>query len=945
MVIKRSYLYYFFFLYFSLLQFAMGQAPSMWHITDIDGLPSQTVYHTVQDSKGYVWIATSNGICRFDGKNFKSYQSTSLNDNEILKVDVDPIGRIWFNNLSGQLFYIENEVIHDVQDLLNEETQLIRDFAIDGHSIWISLINEKKQGIYFTIGNLPFNEVGIFSPIFEYKEAYSFTSSFVLESQSAYISMRKEKSAYYYCYQMNKEAKELIKIDSIPYEHAYSLRFFFKYREKKYIQNSKIKSKYLLKTNNGHVDSYFELDHSGSINHISVVDDSFWILTRQGIVIIPIDNPKPERKEQLLDNISTNHMMIDDEGNKWISTASQGIYVINAPQIRIFQKNNYPLPSNEIYSLEYNKFHHQLWLGHNEGKISIIDDQFNNHILAFNSTGRVVDIMVDHNYTPWCVHEKALIRLNADLTQKIRFNYSMKTILESKENEIFLGTSLGVLRIPEDKLDSLDNKHSMSLEKISYKKTYSILQSFSDEIWLGTTKGIFIYNDTLSPYLEKENQVAYNVSSMTQTPDSVIWVATRGDGLIGIKNHQILYRYNYENGIASNTVKKVFATKDHLWVGTDNGLNKLDLATKKWEWINKSHGLPSNEINAIEVVEDQVWIGTPKGLANFSAHAIHANYIPPQMHITAIQLEEKDTLVLDSFFLPHDQNSIQIEFAGIGFRGKGKMFYQYKMSGIDEKWVNTESRFARYPKLPPGEYLFEVFAINKDHIKSKHSAKVSFFIQAPWWQTWWFRFLCALGFVSAGAMFLKVRLQRQKQEQLYLRLIFEQSQYAKITLEEELEFLNLYLKLEKLRFMDEIDIQFVVSPELLDLSDEIHLPPLLIQPIIENSFKHGFLYREGPGILKINFSIKEAFIICTIQDNGVGRKKATSLGQQPLKDRPSSGLKTAKERLNINNLGHQIPKGENTGVEIIDLHDDNNIVTGTLVILKIYCSELANIEN
>ena len=94
-----------------------GQEPGMWQLTDDDGLPSNTVYHTVQDQKRFIWIGTERGICRFDGKNFKTYKSKELNDSEILKIEIDPLNRVWFRNLSGQLFYIEDEIIHNAQHL------------------------------------------------------------------------------------------------------------------------------------------------------------------------------------------------------------------------------------------------------------------------------------------------------------------------------------------------------------------------------------------------------------------------------------------------------------------------------------------------------------------------------------------------------------------------------------------------------------------------------------------------------------------------------------------------------------------------------------------------------------------------------------------------------------------------------------------------------------
>ena len=348
---------------------------------------------------------------------------------------------------------------------------------------------------------------------------------------------------------------------------------------------------------------------------------------------------------------------------------------------------------------------------------------------------------------------------------------------------------------------------------------------------------------------------------------------------------------------------------------------------------------------------------------------------------------------MNSIDLTYDQNSIHLDFIGIGFKAKGDISYQYKMSGVDKNWVTTKSRFARYPNLALGDYLFEVLAINEDQVLSAIPAMVNFSIHPPWWKTWWFRLLAVLVIGGIVSYFVNARMQRQRTEQEFLdqvntlktqalrsqmnphfifnalnaiqkflttndreqamrylsrfgkliRLIFEQSQKEKISLEDELEFLNLYLDLEKLRFMEKVSILLSVDPELLDISDEINIPPLLIQPIIENSFKHGFLYKEEAGHLKINFSKNEAYLICTIEDDGIGRKKAAELGQSELKDRPSSGLKIAQGRLHIYE-SDQVDVADESGVKITDLYQENGEVCGTLVEVKIYCKDFENIE-
>jgi len=286
--------------------------------------------------------------------------------------------------------------------------------------------------------------------------------------------------------------------------------------------------------------------------------------------------------------------------------------------------------------------------------------------------------------------------------------------------------------------------------------------------------------------------------------------------------------------------------------------------------------------------------------------------------------------------------------------------------------------------------VFLLFAESQAHAQEPASVYLS--IKPLCWKIWWFRALFLFSIGGTIAHLTKTHKRHKKKEQYFLdqikefktkalrsqmnphfifnalnaiqkflttndreqainylsnfgklmRLVFDHSQLEKITLEEEIEFLKLYLDLEKLRFMDTIDIQLEISPFLRDKSDEIHLPPLLIQPIVENAFKHGFLYKKEPGILSIKFSRKNAFLICHIEDNGIGRKKSTALGQKTSRDRPSSGLKISKERLNIlrSNKNLDATNIEKSELNFMDLYDKNGNVEGTLVKIKIYCSDL-----
>ena len=710
---------------------ADAQEPGMWHITDDDGLPSRTVYHTVQDHKGYIWMGTEKGICRFDGQKFKVYKSEEFNDNEILKVEIDPLGRVWFRNLSGQLFYIDNEIIHNAQHLFSQKLSNVSDFIIDDHTIWIIFQNGTKQTNKYHLTRLSFDKKGVFSPLYIYDHTFSAFHGFRKSEHSIYIFPRDSKNDYKLIH-LDKELNTFNVKNNLLAKDGVGLLSYYVIKEQLYLLFSKNQEFFITKLVGDKTEKFLDFKKKVIINNLQILDEQFWILTSEGLIVQSILSDQLKESPSLLANKSTNHLMVDHEGNKWISTTGNGIYIITAPQTQVIQTNNFNLPNNEIYSLEYDHLTRRMLLGHSKGQVSIINDEFKNQIIASNPSGRIVDILVDQSGDYWCVNEAELIVFNPDLTVKKRFWPGVKTLLQTKNEDIWMGAYKDVSRMPQEKIDfiHLENKNQF-LERILFNRTYTIYQDYADDIWIGTVNGLHIYRDTVQPFLENEKQIAYNVSSITQSMDSIIWVATRGDGLIGIKDNKVIERIKAENGLASNTIKKIFTTPHQIWVATDNGVTKIDLKSKRTEWINTADGLPSNEVNDIEIVGNQVWVATSKGLAIFSVTAKHKNKIPPPIYISNIKLEEKNTIVQDSFLLSYDQNNIQIDMIGLGYKGKGDISYQYKLFGLENNWVHTSSQFARYPNLPPGEYYFEVFAVNEDQVKSNEPASVYFSIRPP----------------------------------------------------------------------------------------------------------------------------------------------------------------------------------------------------------------------
>jgi LytS/YehU family sensor histidine kinase len=167
-----------------------------------------------------------------------------------------------------------------------------------------------------------------------------------------------------------------------------------------------------------------------------------------------------------------------------------------------------------------------------------------------------------------------------------------------------------------------------------------------------------------------------------------------------------------------------------------------------------------------------------------------------------------------------------------------------------------------------------------------------------------------------------------------IRIVFEYSKKKEITFANEIEMLDVYLSLEKLRFKEKIDIHFNISEEVEAQKENIYIPPLLIQPIIENSFKHGLFHKNTKGNLYISFDLENRNVLkCVIEDDGVGRTEANAHSIWREKQQVSSGLATTKERIQFWHKKNNATANEE--LMIIEDLEENGIAKGTRITIKL----------
>jgi ligand-binding sensor domain-containing protein len=955
----KKYIHLFFLLLFVLVKCdsLQAQEPYYWQLTDEDGLPSMTVYQITQAQTGLIWIATANGLCSFDGKNIKQYDDSALNDQEILKIQEAPDGKIWGINLSGQLFFLNDagklEVVEKIGEVkLSKVTQfylfdtkiiigeiikayVTNSMTYDFQTKKTELLNDKIKGnIGFIIKNN--------------------TNEFIVESQTS-------ESAFIYQFHTDSDNIKLcFQTDSIINHHIgiYKNQVLFPYR------GGRIKKMGLT---TGTYQGFIYLNDL--TKNIRTINGKTFFILNQGV-----KKYDGVIEEFLFPTKSMNDVFLDKENNL-LFASNEGIFIVPSEKTTVFNTLNSTLSSSKITAIFKDK-QNNIFFGNDNGYFNTYHNNSTINPKPTEIKGRILFIEKAGNNIIY--GGDSGIRDNLNIIPKA--NIGAKCFFYSSKGRYFYGASYAFGDVTKKQYN-----------RIFALRTYAIAETPDGTIWIGSDKGIYTYDGKeTKPFLDENGkQTLYRISAMKTDADGRLWATSTGHGVVVIKDGKVEKTLNEANGFYTNTFNCLYIENGIVWLGSDKGVIRYNPATGETLLINKYYGLPSDEILALCTDKETLLIGTAKGLVTIPFDALIPNMIAPNLHLLQVKVNEVLRKTTQSTIeLSHNENNILIEYISYQYRSRGNARYEYRITELDTAWTMTDQRSLRFPNLSAGDYHFELRAINENDLRSEETIRLHFQIAKPFWLRWWFigSVLGLVGFGVWGYSYMRFRRMQEQQAlessfkskmgdlkmqalqaqmnphfifnalnaiQHFLtindeenavkflskfakliRIVFEYSKKKEITFANEIEMLDVYLSLEKLRFKEKIDIHFNISEEVEAQKENIYIPPLLIQPIIENSFKHGLFHKNTKGNLYISFDLENRNVLkCVIEDDGVGRTEANAHSIWREKQQVSSGLATTKERIQFWHEKNNATANDDL-MRIEDL-EENGIAKGTRITIKL----------
>lgn len=1018
------------------------------------GLSQNSAKCILQDSKGYIWIGTWDGLNRFDGYNFITYKSSiTVNSNEISNQTINALfedknGVLWIGTETGLNSFDRknqkfNQYKRNYQDPFSISSDTILCIAEESQDImWIGTNNglnkfDKRTGYFYHFKLNPNNA----------NSPSNNTINCILLDENANIWFgtneglnffdRKEKIFHHwYANPSNKNSLSSDLIHDLLIIDEKTLWVCTNNGLDLYSLRNKTFSHYYYNP---------EDPYSISNNNITAImlDDekNIWIGTFGGG--LNQFNKKTKKfnhffndiyNERSLSNDYINSIYQDRSGIIWVATAWKGVNKIDKYSNRfkhynhssddskslnnnnvwsIFQDNNRKLwiatdLGINIYDTSSHEFTFMKHIPGNKNSIpsnltrAIFQDSYNNYWIGTSDAGFCVFHSKNKTFQTF-QHNPADV--NSLSCNRINFFY------EDKNNNIWIGTDYGLNKyLPKTKSFKQFKNDPSDPSSISNNVIYNLIEDTSGGFWISTMGGLNFFNPLTEKFAcIKKNNSAFNtlssdkIFSVYKDRDGVFWIATCGGGLnrFNIETGEIKY-FLEENGLSNNVVYNIFEDKSqNLWITTNYGLSRYNKKNQSFINFDAKDGIQSNEFNLNACFFNQksgeLFIGGMNGFNAFIPENIATNSFVPSIVITSFKIFDKTIPIEindgDTILLLYEDNFFSFEFASLDFSNPSKNKYAIILENFDDSWKFSDAykHFTGYTKVSPGIYHFRVKGSNCDGVWNEKGISVTIIISTPWWQKLWFRFLIFVIVIATIWFFIHNRLRTirikhqgemqileiEKQmfslEQTALRLqmnphfifnslnsiqsfviynntdkaihylakfsqlmrfILSHSQQPFVPINDEIKAMGIYLDIEQLRFDNKFTYFFSIDPDI-DL-EYIEIPPMIIQPYVENAIIHGILNKEGKGTIKISIKqIDEKFLLCTVEDDGIGREKSIQLKDKSDLKHKSRGMLITQKRLEI--LNERNP--DHLNVKITDLKDEKNTPCGTKVDITIIYKE------
>ena len=959
----------FMFFYLLLSISLCSQNSQLQNYSTKDGLPQSQVNDIVQDSIGYLWLATQGGgLARFDGQYFTVYnEDKGLKSNFVQSLLVKK-DSLLIGTSSGLSILVKGKIKNYESPRINRIVSIDQKILIATTKGVFEFKKDSLHAIY-TVLAIDFAAV---TDIKKLDNGY-------------YIATKK---GLWFLNQLEKPTTAT---------RIYKGDFTSLTKNNGFLIASTFNKGLLLFKGTSLVKKYTQYK---KINSVHYIDGHYWMTTdTHGIIVL---NEKFEKKQTINQN---NGLMInqiksilkDTQDNIWIATSGGGLYKLTQNNFQHFDENS-GLLGDRIYAI-HTTINNEVWISNsekgilridhtgnskitedngylNDVKITSIDsDEFNNLWIGTQGKGILVfkkkyykdDSTKINNENKFNEDRYSNYHLIIDtiLTEKSLGSNNIKDIeIDIGGNTAWVATaSSGIIKIPFK--NNIDNSYQYFEKKEGIKdlQINDLYLQNAEKVWYTTKNGNigYIENNQVRDYYQilGKNVV---ISSLI-IKGQYLFLGTMGDGIwiANLNNPREIKPLSGTKKLNSkNIYQLIFDADGNLWAGTEKGVNKIIIDAKTsvldvffFDRNDGFLGIETSENAISKDVDGNLWFGTMNGLTKYIPSNNQLKKVKPNIYFEEIEVAYKtlDTININTYAktlkLRPRENHLSFQYKSTDINHPRGIEYRWRLNGEFSPWSSRD--YIDFANLDSGNYSFIVQSRNIDWIESE-LIKFSFFIEKPLLEKSWFIIAVSCTLISTVIFFVLLSFKRIKQKnkrkisqlsienhllsleqktlQLQmnphfifnvlngikalgslgetkqmnetihtfaslLRSILNSSKLDEVSLADEIKTLRNYMTLEQQMSVDLFEYIIDVKTNNID-PEELLIPPMLLQPFVENSIKHGFYQLNKKGKITIFFSVEGEFLQCKIKDNGIGIKKSK---EQKKQHHASMAMQVTKERI------------------------------------------------
>ncbi|NOQ75916.1 MAG: hypothetical protein GQ574_28175 [Crocinitomix sp.] len=882
---------------------------------------------------------TNRGIFSYKQNTFIPVSSCEEQvGNSLFQLKKDKEGRIFCCNLIGQIFQIEDNQLKlfyqipkgdskvDFRYHFDEENNLIVHtftliIRVNTQGEETVLLNNEMLAKYNATGN----EIG------------KIVASSIINGT---IYFRLSNKKLYLTYKNGKLQKHSL----LDEDSSYDIDFFQFGNYVCYLSKGRIKA-----IDGGLLEANLDIEQQSDIYQLTKNKIAVRNTEHGFLYTIEYDGEKFEKKNVINDYFAS-CITMNHNNTLFVGTFNEGVIVVPNEEITKFSADN-PLvgiassDNNEVYISNLRKgiFKHDTLKTKVQNPGQNLDNIFylNNEYPFFNGfiSGIVLANEEENEHYPLFSNIKDLEEISDE-----------KVLFITPENiNIIMKDSDKILK-PDFARQINDNVYKIDLKNRGKSVTYL---NATNRLYYSTSIDVYsrVWNEPNVDLLSFEGESILG-NDLTYYNDQLI-IGSGNHGLLFYHEDKFQKQVSQKNGLSSNKVLKIKVKDEFLVIITTKGLQIYDLVGQHFLFIGEAEGVIRNKVINFAISQDRIWLLERYGYYSIPLNQRerqNENSNVEEVLIDSILVNGIRVPLKSKQHLEYNQNRIEIYFDYRDIETKKEAILNFKLEGYENTWqtVSTSENRIEFPFLPPGEYGFLMKASYRE--RESETFNFQFEISKPIWLKIWFLAICVFVIVLLTSLFfmrrisinkkkrrVEVQQQKMKMEMLESKLktirsqmnphfifnslnsiqalvldqdvkrsydyiemfgrlvrnVLRFSEQNNININDEVDFLTVYLELESLRMKE--DFEFSITN---NIDEEVRIPTLLIQPFIENAMHHGLLNKEGQKKLSIEFQLIKDSIQCVILDNGIGRKRSREVNKR--QNRPDSfSLNAIEDRLRL----------------------------------------------